>query len=368
MATPNLAPRADGEGNIGTSVKAWLSGFFKTLNILGEIIFTYIAKPSNPSAGKSKLYFKSDGNLYKLNSAGVEVQVDAAGSGDMLKSTYDIDEDGIVDKAETVDDGAGNSKTALEIKTHIDSTANPHSVDKTDIGLGNVPNLDTTDAVSNEHVQNSDTDLDAAFEATFVKKVDTVNVLSDITSPGADIEDAVTKKHPHSNKAQLDLVTDGDHDIRSDNPHGVEADQISTDNSGENVQSKLDSVDSEITDLKSSVITFIIDGGGSEITTGIKGDILLPFGATITKVTLLADQSGSIVIDIWKDTYANFPPTDADSITASAPPTITTATKSQDGTLSGWTTSITAGDILRFNVDSITDIQRVTLTLEITRT
>ena len=51
------------------------------------------------------------------------------------------------------------------------------------------------DAVSKKHAAGSDTDLDSTFEATFVKKADTVNVLSDITSSGADIEDAVTKKH-----------------------------------------------------------------------------------------------------------------------------------------------------------------------------
>lgn len=53
-----------------------------------------------------------------------------------------------------------------------------------------------------KHTQNTDTDLDATFEATFVKKTDTVNVLSDITSAGADIEDAVTKKHASASDNQ----------------------------------------------------------------------------------------------------------------------------------------------------------------------
>jgi len=110
-------------------------------------------------------------------------------------------------------------------------------------------------------------------------------------------------------------------------------------------------------------INFIIDGGGSAITTGVKGFIEIPFGMQITGVTLLADQSGSIVVDVWKDTYANYPPTDADSITASAVPTISTATKSQDLTLTGWTTNVVAGDIIGFNVDSITTVTRVTLAL-----
>jgi hypothetical protein len=115
-------------------------------------------------------------------------------------------------------------------------------------------------------------------------------------------------------------------------------------------------------------IEFVIDGGGSVITTGVKGDLEIPYGCTINRATLLADQSGSIVVDIWKDTYANFPPTVADSITASAKPTISSTTKSQDSTLTGWTTTITAGDTLRFNVDSITTCQRVTLSLKVTRT
>ena len=115
-------------------------------------------------------------------------------------------------------------------------------------------------------------------------------------------------------------------------------------------------------------ITFIIDGGGSAITTGIKGDLEIPFACTIVRATMLADQSGSIVVDVWKDTYANYPPIDGDSITASAPPTITTATKSQDSTLTGWTKAIATGSTLRFNVDSCTTIERCTLALKVTKT
>jgi len=114
-------------------------------------------------------------------------------------------------------------------------------------------------------------------------------------------------------------------------------------------------------------LTFVIDGGGSAITTGQKGHLEIPFACTIKQVTMLADQSGSIVVDIWKDTYANFPPTDADSITASAPPTISSAQKSQDSTLTGWTKSISSGDILAFNVDSCSTITRVTISLKVER-
>jgi hypothetical protein len=115
-------------------------------------------------------------------------------------------------------------------------------------------------------------------------------------------------------------------------------------------------------------LNFVIDGGGVAITTGIKGDLVIDFACTIQQVTLLADQSGSIVVDIWKQVYASFPPLVAQTITASALPTITTATKAQDATLTGWTKTINAGDILRLNVNSATTVQRVTLSLKVTRT
>jgi hypothetical protein len=116
-------------------------------------------------------------------------------------------------------------------------------------------------------------------------------------------------------------------------------------------------------------IVYVIDGGGAIYSNGIKGFLQIPFNCTITAVSLLADQTGSTVIDIWKDTYANFPPTVADSICASALPTIPlSATKSVDITLTGWTTTITAGDVLAFNVVSVTSITRVTITLSVNRT
>lgn len=118
---------------------------------------------------------------------------------------------------------------------------------------------------------------------------------------------------------------------------------------------------------RTSTLNFVIDGGGSVIATGIKGDLVVDFAGSINRVTALADQSGSIQVDIWKDSYANFPPVDADSITASAPVVISSATKSQDSTLTGWTTSFSAGDVLRFNVDSVTSITRCTIALRVVR-
>lgn len=118
---------------------------------------------------------------------------------------------------------------------------------------------------------------------------------------------------------------------------------------------------------RTSALYWIIDGGGAPITTGQKGYLPIPFACTITEASAFADQTGSAVVDVWKDTFANYPPADADSITASAPITLSSAIKAQDATLTGWTTSIAAGDVLGFNVDSASTITRLTIELKVTR-
>lgn len=114
--------------------------------------------------------------------------------------------------------------------------------------------------------------------------------------------------------------------------------------------------------------TLIIDNRGSAIGTGVKADVRIPFACTVAGWTLVADQTGSIVIDVWRDTYANFPPVVGDSIAGSEKPTLSSASKNQDLSLSTWTTSLAEGDILRFNVDSVSTVTRVALSLHLTRT
>lgn len=117
---------------------------------------------------------------------------------------------------------------------------------------------------------------------------------------------------------------------------------------------------------KLGAVGTVIDGGGAVINTGQKGYILCPYSGTITSATLIADQSGSCVIDVWKAAYPTIP-TVSNSIVASDPPTLSSSQKSQDTTLTGWTTSVSAGDVIGFNVNSASTITRVMLELGITK-
>jgi hypothetical protein len=116
-----------------------------------------------------------------------------------------------------------------------------------------------------------------------------------------------------------------------------------------------------------ATIIYVMDGGSLVLSTGIKGDLEIPFDCVIHQATLLADQTGSIAIDIWRAPYASYPPTVANTIVGGNPPTIIAGVKSKDTTLTGWSPAITAGDTLRFNINSISSIKRVTLSLSVER-
>jgi hypothetical protein len=102
-----------------------------------------------------------------------------------------------------------------------------------------------------------------------------------------------------------------------------------------------------------------IDGGGIVPSTGVKGYYRVKYAGTITGVSVIADQSGSCVLNVKKSTTGSFPSTT--SIVASDPPTLSSAQISLDTTLTGWTTTVNAGDVLEFDLTSASTVTRITL-------
>ena len=110
-----------------------------------------------------------------------------------------------------------------------------------------------------------------------------------------------------------------------------------------------------LANLRKDELLFVMDGGGSAIGTGIQsGALRVPYDCTITAAYLALDQSATMTVDIWKDTWANYPPTDADTICGGSELGSSAAQKGEetDPSGSGWTVSLSAGDWLFFNVDA----------------
>lgn len=116
--------------------------------------------------------------------------------------------------------------------------------------------------------------------------------------------------------------------------------------------------DDQLAAVNTKKIEILIDGQGAVITTGIIGDAEVECSMTLTGWRVLPDQSGTLAVQVWKDTYANYPPLVGDLIVT---PTCTTAAKAE---ATGLSISLTAGDILRFNVSGTpATIERATLVL-----
>jgi hypothetical protein len=112
---------------------------------------------------------------------------------------------------------------------------------------------------------------------------------------------------------------------------------------------------------------FLMGGTGTALTPGIQGDLRCDFACTITGWALMADQTGSLIVDVWKQALGSYPPTVANSITGASPPTISAGLKGSSTTLTGWTTNVNGGDVFRFNVNSNSAITRCTIALTLVR-
>lgn len=375
----------------------------------GDVDFKQIATPSNPASGRDKLYVKSDDNIYRLTSAGVEQIVGNLRGPSSAVDNYVPRWDGttgrlVQDSLVSIDDdgvlGVGGSEIDFPGRSvwfYTTSADNPVQFNFAGEALDTKFTFWNDDGEVMQWIFASTTD---EFKLVGKDSVGRVMIWGDysardqnfdhgvqtnptfyvhsVTEPNTDNTQWVGLTHNQtdavisSGKGDINLVpAGGDVTVTG----AISASNLSGTNTGDQTITLTGDVTGSGTgsfaatiasNQKLSSVGFMIDGGGSTVTTGSKGFIEIPFACTINQVTTLADQSGSVVVDIKKSTYSGFPTTA--SICASAKPTLSSAQKAQDATLTGWTTSVAAGDVLEFNVDSATTVTRVTVSLKVTKT
>ncbi len=110
-------------------------------------------------------------------------------------------------------------------------------------------------------------------------------------------------------------------------------------------------------------VNYVIDSGSLPMQIGDKGKLSLDVTGVIESITVLCDQTGDIVFDISKCTFADYPA--FNSITAANRVQLTNSNKYFDDVLNNWTTTIVAGEILNFSVISVTDIRRLLISLKL---
>lgn len=111
------------------------------------------------------------------------------------------------------------------------------------------------------------------------------------------------------------------------------------------------------------VIGYAFDGAGSALAARASPPIPVPFGCTINAWNLAVSPSGTATVDVWKIASGTAIPTVTNTITASAVPAIATGTALHSTTLTGWTTAVTANDLVIFNMSAVATATSVTITL-----
>lgn len=115
---------------------------------------------------------------------------------------------------------------------------------------------------------------------------------------------------------------------------------------------------------KTSQITAIFDGGGSAVASGSTVYIPCTFAASIIAYTIMVD-TGTCTVKTWKVATGTAIPTVANSISTSGV-AISTGTAIRSTTLSDFTTTtITANDMLAFNITAVSGATKIIFTLEV---
>jgi len=113
-------------------------------------------------------------------------------------------------------------------------------------------------------------------------------------------------------------------------------------------------------------VTIAWDGQGGFITTGLTRYFVVPYSCTISGWSIVAEGTGpTCTIDVWKVASGTVLPTVANTITASATPSLSSGNAVRSSVLTAWTTSIAAGDILAFNIDAVSNALTVKINLEL---
>lgn len=115
-------------------------------------------------------------------------------------------------------------------------------------------------------------------------------------------------------------------------------------------------------------VSFVISGGGGEITPGYKGTIRVPTNATLSKVGMYTSGSGSIHADLIRQDFSTYDPSLTTGMSiVGTPLSMSNNTRYLDNELIGWTTSLYANDILNVvvNETSGVDLKIATIVLNL---
>ena len=294
----------------------------------------------------------TSGSGAQVNWANITGAPSFEGGGDMLMAVYDMDHDGIVDAAASVSWESVTSKPSAfppsahahawaDLTSGVPSTFTPSAHRHPWGDLDSVPATFTPSAHTHDDRYFTETELTTSGGGGSVHWNNVASKPSTFTPaahqhPGTDVTSAVANANavPWTGVSGKPLTYPPD----AHNHDGVY---------------------SPIGHTHTFALEIILGSGSEVVTTGVQGYVVVPWDCTIQYCTLVANASGSISVDVWRG--AGVVPTSG-SICGSSLPSLASQ-QTANTTLTGWTVSLSAGDILAFNVTSATTVTQVTMAL-----
>lgn len=117
------------------------------------------------------------------------------------------------------------------------------------------------------------------------------------------------------------------------------------------------------TTVKTKGFGVVFDGLGVALTAGKTVYTTISYACTISAWNMTVD-AGTATVDIWKVATGTAVPTVTNTIVASAAPAVSTGTALHSTTLTGWTTSVTANDVIGLNLKTVATAKLVNLDVQ----
>lgn len=325
--------------------------------------------PDNPSSGYQKIYAKSDGKLYVRTSAGVETELtNASGTVNIYTTDGTLSGPRIVTlsadnqlsirfsdlvTALYLDDSTGN----IILRGRDDAALGPGDI-KIEAGYSSIDayagDIDIlTQEVTGAHIPGNISIVvgDAGSSLGGRIKLQTGKG----GASGGKLE-IITGESTGGNGGDIEVTfgsgNTNDGRVKFTNYAGQGKRLLNLDNDG-----YMFHISSKILTLEFGV------SSGEVITTGAKGRKACTVSGTIKGWKLITDTDATVTVDVWKAN--NSIPTNANSITASAKPSITAGQYASSTTLTGWTNSVFNNDVFVFEVESNDNAKYILLILEI---
>lgn len=104
-----------------------------------------------------------------------------------------------------------------------------------------------------------------------------------------------------------------------------------------------------------------------DLVPGMERFLAVPYEGVLAGWMIIADRPGIVRIDVQRAAYEAFPPTDADTLCAGVEPSLAGVRMAESEDLSGWTTDLHRGDVVRLLVTETEGVGRADVYLFVRR-